>query len=138
VLRESDGLGTEAKRSGIIALLFKWKLLSRKSKEIHATEVGCQLVNSPPEQMVLPPMTAYWESQLEAISEKNMKYGQFMQPLTEGLSGLIDQVVDVNFSGMKGMGKKFMKRKATRKRAKPAAKKQVEISKSMVIYERII
>jgi DNA topoisomerase-3 len=69
-------------------------------------------------------MTAHWESQLEAISEKNMKYGQFMQPLTEGLSGLIDEVGRVSFSGMEGMGKKFVKRKTTRKRAKPVAKKK--------------
>jgi DNA topoisomerase-3 len=54
-------------------------------------------------------MTAHRESQLEAIREKNMKYGQFMEPLTEGLSGLIDQVGNVSFSGMKGMGKKFVK-----------------------------
>ena len=123
VLRDTDGLGTEATRAGIIELLFKRQFLSRKGKEIRATEVGRQLVNSLPEKMVLPDMTAHWESQLEAISEKKLKYGQFMQPLTEGLSGLIEEVGSVSFSGMKGMGKKFVKRKVTRKRSKSAAKK---------------
>lgn len=123
VLRDTDGLGTEATRAGIIELLFKREFLTRKAKEIRATEVGRQLVNSLPESMVLPDMTAHWESQLEAISEKTINYSQFMQPLTQGLSGLIDEVENVSFSGMKGMGKKFVKRKASRKRAKPTAKK---------------
>jgi DNA topoisomerase-3 len=122
VLRETDGLGTEATRAGIIELLFKRQFLCRKGKQIHATEVGRQLANSLPEQMVLPDMTAHWESQLEAISEKTMSYEQFMQPLTEGLSDLINQVSGVSFTGMKGLGKQFKKRKATRKKLKPAIK----------------
>jgi DNA topoisomerase-3 len=128
ILRETDGLGTEATRAGIIELLFKRQFLTRKGKEIHATNVGCQLINSLPEQMVLPDMTAHWESQLEAISEKTMKYGEFMLPLTQGLSTLINEVSGVNFSGMKGMGTKrtgktFSKRKKNWKKATPAAKK---------------
>jgi len=127
VLRETDGLGTEATRAGIIELLFKRQFLTRKGKEIRATDVGRQLINSLPQQMVLPDMTAHWESQLEAISEKTMKYGEFMQLLTQGLSSLINEVSDVSFSGMKGMGTKrtgktFSKRSITRKRAKPNTK----------------
>ena len=122
VLRETDGLGTEATRAGIIELLFKRQFLHRKGKQIHATEVGRQLANSLPEQMVLPDMTAHWESQLEAISEKTMSYDQFMQPLTAGLNGLINQVSGVSFAGMKGLGKPFKKRKATKRRLKPAIK----------------
>ena len=122
VLRETDGLGTEATRAGIIELLFKRQFLCRKGKQIHATEVGRQLANSLPEQMVLPDMTAHWESQLEAISEKTMSYDQFMQPLTAGLNGLINQVSGVSFASMKGLGKPFKKRKATKRRLKPAIK----------------
>ncbi len=125
VLKETDGLGTEATRAGIIELLFKRHFLTRKGKEIHATQVARQLINSLPEKMVLPDMTAHWESQLEAISEKSMKYGEFMQPLTTGLATLIKEVSSVNFDGMKGLGakrtaKQFSKRKVARKKAKPA------------------
>lgn len=123
VLRDTDGLGTEATRAGIIELLFKRQFLTRKGKEIHATEVGRQLVNSLPKQMVLPDMTAHWESQLEAISERGISYHQFMQPLTEGLSGLIKQVNGVNFDGLKGLGKKFSKSKMTRKKPRANPKK---------------
>ncbi|MCZ2723200.1 DNA topoisomerase [Marinomonas sp. 15G1-11] len=111
VLRETDGLGTEATRAGIIELLFKRQFLTKKGKEIHATTIGRQLVDSLPKQMVLPDMTAHWESQLEAISEKRISYHHFMTPLITGLSQLIHEVEQVSFSGMNGMGKKFTKRK---------------------------
>ncbi|BBG30634.1 DNA topoisomerase III [Zymobacter palmae] len=118
VLRETDGLGTEATRAGIIELLFKRQFLIKKGKEIHSTEIGRQLVGSLPERMVAPDMTAHWESQLEAISEKQMRYGQFMQPLTEGLNTLIAEVGHSNFSALRGMGKKTVRkaRRTTRKK----------------------
>ncbi|MCD1587663.1 DNA topoisomerase III [Halomonas sp. IOP_14] len=117
VLRDTDGLGTEATRAGIIELLFKRQFLTKKGKEIHSTEAGKHLVNSLPKRMVVPDMTAHWESQLEAISEKRMRYGQFMQPLTDGLKALIAEVESGDFSALRGMGKKSMrKRKTARKK----------------------
>lgn len=110
VLRDTDGLGTEATRAGIIELLFKRQFLVKKGKEIHATEIGRQLVASLPDRMVSPDMTAHWESQLEAISEKRIRYGQFMQPLVSGLHALINEVERGDFSGLKGMGKKTMRK----------------------------
>jgi len=104
VLRETDGLGTEATRAGIIELLFKRGFLTKKGKEIHATPVGRQLILALPEVMVVPDMTAHWEAQLEAIAEKRLNYSQFMQPLLEGLSQLINQVNQIQFAGLKGQG----------------------------------
>lgn len=104
VLRETDGLGTEATRAGIIELLFKRGFLIKKGKEIHSTEVGMRLILSLPTIMTLPDMTAHWESQLEAISEKNMKYGEFMQQMTSGLFDLINQVSCIRFDKLKGLG----------------------------------
>ncbi|MGB5853710.1 MAG: DNA topoisomerase III [Oceanisphaera sp.] len=111
VLRDTDGLGTEATRAGIIELLFKRDFLIKKGKEIHATEVGRRLILSLPEVMALPDMTAHWESQLEAISEKNMSYSQFMQPMLAGLNMLINQVNSIHFTGLKGHGKAPRRRK---------------------------
>lgn len=117
VLRDTDGLGTEATRAGIIELLFKRQFLTKKGKEIHSTDAGRHLVNSLPERMVVPDMTAHWESQLEAISEKRMRYGQFMQPLTDGLRALIAEVEHGDFSALRGMGKKAVRKKrAVRKK----------------------
>ncbi|MGO1247937.1 MAG: DNA topoisomerase III [Oceanisphaera sp.] len=114
VLRDTDGLGTEATRAGIIELLFKRGFLSKKGKEIHATEVGRQLILSLPKVMTLPDMTAHWEAQLEAIADKRMSYGQFMSPMLDGLAQLVHQVSDIQFSGLKGHGKPFRKKRKSK------------------------
>ncbi len=122
VLRDTDGLGTEATRAGIIELLFKRQFLTRKGKDIRATDVGTQLICSLPERMTIPDMTAHWESQLEAISQKELKYTQFMNPITHNLGLLINEVKSVTFSGLKGKGTPYkqkgsykLKTKRTRK-----------------------
>jgi DNA topoisomerase-3 len=54
--------------------------------------------------MTKPDMTAHWESQLEAISEKKIKYGQFMQPMVDGQHVFIHQVDNIRFDGLRGLG----------------------------------
>ncbi|MCX8657297.1 DNA topoisomerase III [Gilliamella sp. B2894] len=92
ILRETDGLGTEATRASIIELLFKRQFLIRKGKLICSTEVGKNLILSLPDIMSMPDMTAHWELQLEEISKKSFSYQQFMQELSLSLSDLIDQM----------------------------------------------
>jgi DNA topoisomerase-3 len=119
-LRETDGLGTEATRAGIIELLFTREYLIRKGKEIHATEIGQQLINNLPDCVALPDMTAQWESQLHAISQRELAYPQFMQGMTQHLNQLINATSGVAFDGLKGKGKAFVKRrhkKSGRKKA---------------------
>jgi len=95
VLKETDGLGTEATRAGIIELLFRRNFLRREGKSIHATETGCALFDSLPEQATLPDMTARWEAQLNDISQRVIAYQSFMEPLTENLDQLITQARSV-------------------------------------------
>lgn len=122
VLRDTDGLGTEATRAGIIELLFKREFLVKSGKEIRATEVGRRLILSLPPIMALPDMTAHWESQLEAIAEKRMSYQQFMSPMLDGLNVLINQVNNIAFTGLKGHGKPF--RKQRKSKAAPSTKRR--------------
>ena len=122
VLRETDGLGTEATRAGIIELLFKRDYLTKKGKEIHATDIGRRLILSLPEAMTKPDMTAHWESQLEAISEKKIKYGQFMQPMVDGLHVFINQVDNIRFEGLRGLGKASYKKPPVKKSVKRQSK----------------
>ncbi len=129
VLKETDGLGTEATRAGIIELLFHRGFLARKSQgglggkagkktqQIHATAAGKGLISSLPEVATLPDMTAQWETQLEAISLKSIGYQGFMQPLQCSLVELIDQSQSVLPVGLKDIKakpayKKFRKRRA--------------------------
>lgn len=89
ILRDTDGLGTEATRAGIIELLFKRGFLQRQGKHILATETGKALINVLPEKLTKPDMTALWESQLTHIAEKHGSYSSFMTPLLNELQGHI-------------------------------------------------
>ncbi|GAA0813504.1 DNA topoisomerase III [Colwellia asteriadis] len=100
VLKESDGLGTDATRAGIIDLLFKRNFLTRQGKQIHATDIGIALINALPEMATLPDMTAQWEATLTAISEKKANYLSFMQPLTETVSAMVIGATQQPFTGL--------------------------------------
>ncbi len=89
VLRETDGLGTEATRAGIIDLLFKRQFLFKKGRYISASPAGRALIHVLPDMATLPDMTAHWESVLTQISEKKSRYDDFMLPLAQTLQQLI-------------------------------------------------
>ena len=91
ILKETDGLGTEATRAGIIELLFTRGFLIRNRKQIRSTPNGRGLIHSLPESATLPDMTARWEIELDAISQRTGSYKGFMQPLLASLHELITQ-----------------------------------------------
>lgn len=103
ILKDTDGLGTEATRAGIIELLFKRGFLLREGKTIRATAAGIGLIDSLPEAAVTPDMTAQWESALDAISQKQKDYEGFMQPLKQTLHALIEQSKQTLPSGLSGI-----------------------------------
>ncbi|WP_057832908.1 DNA topoisomerase III [Colwellia sp. TT2012] len=124
VLKDTDGLGTDATRAGIIDLLFKRGFLQRHGKAITATEVGIALINALPEMATLPDMTAQWEATLTAISEKNASYLSFMQPLTNTVTEMVYGASQQSFAGLPKVafkpkrGKGNFKKKTAKKPAK--------------------
>ncbi|NRQ41788.1 DNA topoisomerase III [Rheinheimera sp. YQF-2] len=100
ILRDTDGLGTDATRAGIIELLFKRGFLQRKGKQINATDTGKALIAAVPAQASLPDMTARWEAALNAICQREQSYQAFMQPLIAELSQLVHQAASVTPSGL--------------------------------------
>jgi DNA topoisomerase-3 len=118
VLRETDGLGTEATRAGIIELLFTRGFLSRTGKTITSTASGRGLIEALPDVATYPDMTARWESELSAISEGKSQYKKLMCPLEVQLKELIVQSREVLPKGLTGLGKQRFtkKRKSATKR----------------------
>ena len=116
ILRETDGLGTEATRAGIIELLFKRGFLYKKGKNIHSSEAGRILIQALPDIATQPDMTAHWESQLTGISQKQTSYQQFMEALTQMLPDLVRYV---NFNALRRLSsvEKPITKKTTRKKA---------------------
>lgn len=100
VLKETDGLGTEATRAGIIELLFKRGFLVRVGKAIKSTDVGKTLINALPEKASTPDMTAQWEATLNDICEQKVNYQSFMQPLLSVLNTMVAQAQQQDFSSL--------------------------------------
>lgn len=93
ILKDTDGLGTEATRAGIIELLFKRQFLQKQGKSIRATESGKKLIAALPEQATWPDMTAHWESMLNSICNKEVSYQSFMQPMQQSLELMISDAI---------------------------------------------
>ena len=117
VLRDTDGLGTDATRAGIIDLLFKRNFLQRNGKKIVATDIGTALIHALPTVATLPDMTAQWEATLTAISEKKASYLNFMQPLTTTVTEMVAGAAHQSFTGLPQVKfkPKRVKRKFTKK-----------------------
>nr|WP_249330637.1 DNA topoisomerase 3 [Pseudoalteromonas sp. S3178] len=94
VLKETDGLGTEATRAGIIELLFRRRFLKREGKAIKATETGLALISVLPQGLASPDLTAKWESSLGDIAQQAMSYRQFLQPLLADLESFVQQAAN--------------------------------------------
>lgn len=122
ILRETDGLGTEATRAGILELLFTRGFLSRQGKQIRATPAGQALIQSLPELASTPDMTAHWEFVLDAIKSGKTSYQNFMQPLIGALRDLIAQSKAVLPTALKGMQSTKPNKFKAKKRSRHSAK----------------
>ena len=125
VLKDTDGLGTEATRASIIELLFKRKFLQRQGKQIQATETGRQLISVLPDACSQPDMTAYWERQLNDICEGEGSYQGFMQPLSDRLIELVEAARSATMPVMRSgtqTGQKSPRKATYRRRKKGVAK----------------
>ncbi len=124
ILKETDGLGTEATRAGIIELLFRRGFLVRQGKQILATDAGRGLIKALPEEATLPDMTAHWEATLNAISQRETAYSDFMNPLQSQLHALIANSSSGSVDSLRGVvaksagGKKKFKRRSKKKVSK--------------------
>lgn len=114
ILKDTDGLGTEATRASIIELLFKRAFLQRKGKTITATAAGRAFINALPEDLTLPDMTAQWEATLSAIADGRQRYEALMTPITDALGQMTQHSRTIVPSGLNGLGsaKGYRKRKS--------------------------
>ncbi len=96
ILKDTDGIGTEATRAGIIELLFRRDYLTRDKKSILATAKGKALIAALPQSASTPDMTAHWECKLSAIAQGEQAYEDLIGPLSLELKQLIDTAVPVD------------------------------------------
>ena len=133
VLRETDGLGTEATRASIIELLFKRQFLVRQGRHIQATATGRALIRALPEKVSTPDMTARWESSLNDIVEKKGSYGGFMGGLDVELRALLQQTLQEGLPAVAGLppvAQPVRRKRKARQYSQQGQSKKVRTSKN--------
>ncbi|WNB90980.1 DNA topoisomerase III [Bacillus sp. NEB1478] len=93
ILKEVEGLGTEATRSGIIETIKKHQYIEVKKNIVHITEKGkilCQSIEG--NLLSSPSMTAKWETYLKKIGNGNGTSQAFLGSIARFLNKLIEEV----------------------------------------------
>jgi len=92
VLMETEGLGTEATRAGIITMLKDRKYIEIKKNLVYATAKAKILIKAIGNELLASPeMTAKWEQRLKEISEGKASPKQFMEQTNKMVHHLIDK-----------------------------------------------
>lgn len=90
-LRDTDGLGTEATRAGIIETLLQRGLLERQGSALRATRSGRALIAALPAAATQPERTALWEQQLTDIVQHSGSAQHFIAGLVDDIRHLLGQ-----------------------------------------------
>lgn len=114
-LRETSGLGTEATRTGIIEALVKRQLLKNPGGKLISSEAGRALIQSLPQTLSDPGMTALWEDALEMVSRAEMDIGDFMQKQEKNVQWLIGEMSKADFSVFANIPDTVAKKSKTKK-----------------------
>ncbi|WP_148863344.1 DNA topoisomerase III [Marinobacter fonticola] len=101
-LRDTDGLGTEATRAGIIETLFRREYLFRDGRAIKASEKGHDLIGALPAVVAQPDMTAVWEATLEQIRQGEADPRFFLQTIETQITDLITSLKSNAPAGIPG------------------------------------
>ncbi len=93
VLKENEGIGTEATRAGILETLKSRGFVKAQKKALVATDLGHQVISMCPHALKDPITTAQWESKLSAIAQGELTFTAFMQEQKTFLPNLIKSIL---------------------------------------------
>ncbi len=91
-LGETGGLGTVATRADIIEKLFSTFLMEKRGKDIYITSKAKQLLESVPEDLKKPELTADWEMKLSRIAEGKLKKEVFLDDIRNYTEEIIEEI----------------------------------------------
>ncbi|WP_442865191.1 DNA topoisomerase III [Alkalihalobacillus sp. CinArs1] len=94
VLKDTEGLGTEATRAGIITMLKDRKYIEVVKNQVSATEKGILLIDSIGEAVLASPeMTAKWEQRLKEIGSGHASPQAFMESVKKLAAKLTEDAI---------------------------------------------
>ncbi|GBG93758.1 DNA topoisomerase III [Ligilactobacillus salitolerans] len=94
ILKDTEGIGTEATRANILEVLKKRKYLITQKNQLHVTAQGmtlCQAVESEP-LLTSPEMTAKWETALKQIGQNQRTQANFLHQIQQFIGKMLEEV----------------------------------------------
>lgn len=99
ILKDTEGLGTEATRAGIITMLKDRKYIEVVKNQVFATEKGILLIDSIGNAVLSSPeMTAKWEQRLKQIGSGEASPQAFMESVKKLAAKLTSDAVESSVS----------------------------------------
>ena len=95
VLKENDGIGTEATRAAIIEQLVKRGYIQRKGKQLISTPMAREFIKQLPDFIKDPVLTARWERGLAGILNGEVTFEKFLNAQIDFLKKEIKKDVDI-------------------------------------------
>ena len=93
VLKENEGIGTEATRASILETLKSRGFIAASGKSLVSTPLGQSLIDMTPDTLRDPVTTAQWEQRLEAITRGENSLEDFMREQYTALPLLLAPVL---------------------------------------------
>lgn len=95
VLMKTEGLGTEATRAGIIAMLKQRKYIEVKRNQVYATQKGILLIDVIGDKILASPeMTARWEQRLAEIGQGQASAAAFMEQVKKLSHKIVQDAIE--------------------------------------------
>ena len=96
VLKENEGIGTEATRASILETLKGRGFITASGKSLVSTPLGQSLIDMTPDTLRDPVTTAQWEQRLEAITRGETSLEDFMREQYAALPLLLAPVLSTS------------------------------------------
>jgi DNA topoisomerase-3 len=96
ILKETDGLGTEATRAEIVETIIKRGYVTRVKNSLVSTELGRAIVANIPKILTNPDTTALWEKILTDIEQDNMSVTDYLNGVVEYVNDILSELNNFN------------------------------------------
>lgn len=105
VLKETDGIGTEATRANVIETLKKREYVEQKGKQIISTAKGRSFISLCPPMIANPITTAQWEGRMSEIERTGEGLDDFIQEIKETTRTLVTDVLSAQSTNIGGQSR---------------------------------
>lgn len=117
-LMKANGIGRPSTRANIIETLFRRKYIERKRKQIHATAMGIQLIETIDNDLLKSAeLTGQWEKQLREMAEGSYAPQKFVHDMKNMVTQLVDEVKKAAFRPKLTAPDKSFSKKGTGKKS---------------------